>query len=1667
MKIKSANYFRQKYHTDIRGFKEGSGYDVDYIGSSHTLSTGERVKGFFDLYHGDKESIEGLLSTFLKIAEDGQAIYEFLQNAADCGSSLFYLFYDEKYLIAVNNGEAFNQKGLRSILNISQSVKQSASEIGRFGIGFKLVHRLVGKGDGKDELVKDLKGPIMFSWSKKIDLLSLMNGENIEAVDNISDDSDLPYLLKLILTNFPAGPNETVKNLQYEDTVLFTQEEYLEMGSKIKEYLSPHLEQDDFNQGSIFFIRLGEGKKELLDKDYEENFKTGVEYSLNTLKGLKNVKVNSNQLVEVPLKMEKGEIAQESEEFIRISPEYKDAPIHYAFGYDQIDFNSENPFAGVERLKVSPTFYKYFPLGDETHNSAIFVHCDSISNQANRRKLQDDSVNKELLPEIAKFIIKKLDEYKDVNNRTAYLQLFSSILLCGNVPSNSAWVNQYFYNALLEHIKVNVPTTNGYCDNSSFVKIRRLKCNIPLAIANDKYCWFEWNADIDSLKPIFDAAKTKLGIKEYGIVDFIKDADTEKLNLWIQNADAETYTGFMTELNSHSLLDVSSKIKSIKLFKFSDGSFYSYDDIITSQYNYTYRRTDYLYKTDSVCLFSSSKTENIQQELKTIGFVVSESNLDKYTNIKVRFNMPTDAHVFERISNKLNPNNLSLAEKKKLILHFATTDSTIKFEGIGESSIKGLCLCRNNNGEYVKLGNMLSRSYVVPSWLSAFQICTEDYFSELDTYLIQEKNIYHDVVFEKWDEIKPTEGVDLFYQKVKSLYDLDAEHNKSLTGKKYIFGESGDYVDTSYLFYNDCLASISSKYACLQNAMTTLFGMTLPQKSILSYLNEAPFVTSQKSLCNLSLKSEAGEVDKDDIVSILQLCALHKETFFTSFVIVNTDNGYKLCAHGNDCYQVYSQSKTTREFIEKNCAGTMYLLPDDFDDYKKSEGIVSGEDLHSALLTYIEDVDEHKGILIDIVKGESRAQFVKKLSSVTIDLNKTTDTESFEFKILDLASKVLKKDECRAFYEKMIIIKGTDEYTYKDIPDTVADKFTVEGGKQPFELSSILPNENQNAAIVNEVVDKFTKLGADRDKLKALLGITSEADVNAILKNVQDNYPVLQNAQQLAFVLLMFSKESKSSSSIKVINAEGKEDFGLFYLVDKPFISKNYLLDGKYAGIEKFMEIPTSGSFVKLPLISEGKFNTKGICTKGEDEKYDYQKVISLLDYLRSLYLSNKEAFANVNWNDYSNELGFSPKCCIYPCIYALENEKLPSEVENWCKIDAQNLATMEAMGVLIDSSTIVTVRKHFVSTSNDIIDAGKVSACDNKMFLQNTLEWLNTNTSFPLTEENYSIVETIVNRINTLRGNAAGIKISDTFDIELLNDESIQYGEDGYKEWKEESNISIYLYDGTLPKMISLNEYINHVVYRYVDADICDNGSDIIYANKAGELQKLLHLHAANNNIGLTTELVYKLFNRNISDLQKEIMKLKKENECLRNNLPVPKDDVDMKSNSRNDVDSDERPEYNEVARKKVKRLLEAQGYLFTQGIGEFSIIPGVFDPEGNNRPLVVKSCKWGRLYISPMEWGVLLRPDAMLWVFDGRDVTPLHLRSLIMGQDKLVLTMDTTNLDDIDKVSKCAQILQFFKQVNFEFNSVKPSTIASTYKEYAFDDRPQDEKLTSDEFE
>jgi len=172
MKIRDIKNFRFFYKTVVRNEPNK---DENFIGSTIHLGN-KRCFGFFDIYHGDKaekEGIEGFLRGFLDMAQDSQAIYEFLQNAVDANSTTFEMYYDDEYFLAFNNGFQFDFEGIRSILNVGVSTKsQDSSNIGKFGIGFKLIHRLVGEKSGLEEL-KNLSGPILFSWGNEEDLNEL------------------------------------------------------------------------------------------------------------------------------------------------------------------------------------------------------------------------------------------------------------------------------------------------------------------------------------------------------------------------------------------------------------------------------------------------------------------------------------------------------------------------------------------------------------------------------------------------------------------------------------------------------------------------------------------------------------------------------------------------------------------------------------------------------------------------------------------------------------------------------------------------------------------------------------------------------------------------------------------------------------------------------------------------------------------------------------------------------------------------------------------------------------------------------------------------------------------------------------------------------------------------------------------------------------------------------------------------------------------------------------------------------------------------------------------------------------------------------------------------------------------------------------------------------
>lgn len=136
MIIKDIRYFR-KFYKEIILQVDDPKRNENFIG--HSFESNGKIKyGFFELFHGDKKDINKFITPFLKMAQDWQAIYELLQNAYDSNSRNFALFFNEEYLLAFNNGKQFSVEGIRSILNIGQSTKESKSDIGKFGVGFKV-----------------------------------------------------------------------------------------------------------------------------------------------------------------------------------------------------------------------------------------------------------------------------------------------------------------------------------------------------------------------------------------------------------------------------------------------------------------------------------------------------------------------------------------------------------------------------------------------------------------------------------------------------------------------------------------------------------------------------------------------------------------------------------------------------------------------------------------------------------------------------------------------------------------------------------------------------------------------------------------------------------------------------------------------------------------------------------------------------------------------------------------------------------------------------------------------------------------------------------------------------------------------------------------------------------------------------------------------------------------------------------------------------------------------------------------------------------------------------------------------------------------------------------------------------------------------------------------
>ncbi|WP_197043745.1 sacsin N-terminal ATP-binding-like domain-containing protein [Aureispira sp. CCB-QB1] len=715
MKIKNIRQYRKYYKAIVRDAKDNR--DENFIGHS-ILSGDKEIKGYFEIAHADKKDIKGFLTGFLDMAKDSQAVYEFLQNAVDAESSLFYMFYgpdgeDGEYFLAINNGRQFDFEGVRSILNIGQSTKSNEDKhnIGKFGIGFKLVHRLVGETSGIDELINQNYGPILFSW-KNFQLKQLMDltkvedinfspldGENIqEEIKRKEDDfakhewkdNDFAWFFKILLTNYPCQPRDLSKNYHYQETnQLFSDGEVLKMVSWLNKIDTDNgLNLRDIEEGSIFFLKLGKDKANIL---LEDKLDEGIEFSLTFLNKIgqhhkKNEILNEVQINEDTIKpasiiiedvFEINPIDHQNDyEYIMSDVKGVDkTPIEILFGY--------YPLSSKEHIKELPNFYLYFPLSDEKYGLNFVIHSNAFYNASQRTSLyytegkkdeekakEDYGRNERLFIIFTEHLIKRLDGYK-TTNKEKFLDIYVAILTSNSVFKDGK-IFQPLYLPLLSYIKENIPVQGEqeYAKDVSCVRINNTGFDIlPIDFGVENIQWFLWNAgDKEHENIVKDADNQyKLKIEKWDICKLISNTkDVTKIDEWLAN-NTEIIPEFIKLIESQWKNEQSSEFKEIfKNIKFIKGKdkLYSLNDIVENK---------------SIIL-NHNRIVPIRAELEKLGFIITNQNFEDFIflnsfikNIDGLEYIRGGSFLFQRLQN-LSANNISTSKHSE-----SEVDALIKY----------------------------------------------------------------------------------------------------------------------------------------------------------------------------------------------------------------------------------------------------------------------------------------------------------------------------------------------------------------------------------------------------------------------------------------------------------------------------------------------------------------------------------------------------------------------------------------------------------------------------------------------------------------------------------------------------------------------------------------------------------------------------------------------------------------------------------------------------------------------------------------------------------------------------------------------------------------------------------------------------------------------------
>ena len=1475
---RNAFHFR-KYFKEQRS---ANFIDLNFIGALHKPINKPPVEGFASLTVGNREDVGKYLSTVaLNVAADDQAIYELIQNADDSKSSFFSVSYNEKYLLCINNGNYFSDNDMSAIINVAGNFKEG-EDIGTFGIGFKILHRLVGKDDGRDEIINDYYGPIIFSWNKPSQFEKFINGDPIiinglgaKGKENYDyeKDKENAWLVKILYTCFPSHYKEPVRIGDYETRESkFDEAELLEMRTFLEKVLEDtNIKGEGRRQlqnGSIFFLRLGEGKSKFLD-DGIDKIKSGLSHSIKFLNSLKKIYINGKEIQEQKIDFYGKTYSLDSEEFTKINPKNKKRDIKYTFA-----FYKDYRRAESLRNGLVPNFYTFFSMDEEKNGLNFLLHCNAFDMSNNRRHLQSNSqINQELLPIIANDITEYIEKQKD-KNRELFLTLYANLLL-SNEPKNKPHINIYFFKFLKDYLIINIPTSSGYSNCSQNVKIKSTYLPInPGDFGCPEIEWFAWqNEKVDKI--IIDEARNseKLRLDKWDIIDLLKYAiekdNIQLVNDWVKQANEKhfndttnkdyTYLSLIQEIDKHLTERNFPIISQIKLFKFSDGNYYSINEIFVNP--------------DVILIYD--KVANIKQELRAIGIDVSNLDISYkkegsdsylYANF-LKFLSPifNEETLFDSIAKKTKENNLRPKQKHSLFFAIA------EFKRVGPESLKDLELFKDMQEKIHPLRTLLKGTLQVPTWLSTFKISLTEYVAKLDEYLVKDKDIYQSIIYKNWDfliGLKP--NLKDFYTQVTEYYKQNTENIK-LEKLPCVFTNEG-FKTPEQVFFNTNLNH--HNFDDLQNAIFKITSKPTPNKLIFSFLTDdsSPFKISRNDTLS-SLISANYVLSYSETSAILAFAKTNKERLFSAAYIVKQTNDFLLAEHSQSVFQYYSSRQEINELLSNH--PNFKFFPQEFNANQFSElGIWQDKDLYMKIIQTV-DFSENLLPIVRECDKEVQLAYLDKLENFSLHEGKIYDKSSFEHRCLKLAIDCYDSNFQKMFAHKILI---NNSIRIKDI--AVKDDINFED--ITLSLANVLPEYKGVSDIITKIINQFTDI--TNTELSEKVFPINNKKKEEIYSELIAKFSILQNIEQFAF-MLYYSKQT------------GKMLF-------------------------------TNQSLTAL----------------------------SNIDILQFAY---KQNFTELN-----NYVDLSLQNKIYPSDLGIQTENLPLWALNWIE-GADNLKKLDfisKLGVYINQSTIWLLRNYFVNkTKFDLNDIAKDKSLSDGKLLINTLLFLKEKGISLSDEKQYLVLKEIERVVNSNGVNDKNFTIKDNYDDEeIINNSKVSD--------KKSKEYQIFLYNGKLPKVVSIIGIDDYVFYRYNDGDYFVNHFDI-YINEVCDLKATLEKVVSDADNGFTYEDLWKIFNENEPEIDNPFKDISLEDEEF------------IRSIIKGDFELNEKLDANITA--KIKTLLRIRNEYNLSKISD----KGRFI-KADSDEILVRSAQNGLLYLDVYHWGRLNETNVRLSVYTKNEV-------------------------------------------------------------------------------